>query len=267
MAIVTGGQIAKFYDSYSEIEVSFNKQVIEYTGLNPYDVFMRVASLPIPCVIYSSSLIGAKVLANLESEHFENIRKSNNKVSLRLSFKRGDDTIPRAFFIASKVTGFRPYNKTNPKTNFVSVSYTQKPPNDLIEILGTLLDTNINSKKRKEHRINIDDSALRMLGLKNRSTILRFRNKIQNAILRDLSFSGAQVLAAGPDSSFANKESVLQLSFSDLDTPLILPGKIIRTEEVGERKDITSVALLYDEPKIPLEYKTRINHFFSGKIN
>ena len=54
MAIVTSGQLAKYYESYSEIEVSFNKQVIEYTGLNPYDVFMRVTGFPIPCIIYSS---------------------------------------------------------------------------------------------------------------------------------------------------------------------------------------------------------------------
>ena len=53
MAIVTGGQIAKYYESYSEIEVSFNKQVIDYTGLDTYAVFMRVAGMPIPCVIYS----------------------------------------------------------------------------------------------------------------------------------------------------------------------------------------------------------------------
>ena len=226
---------------------------------------MRVTGFPIPCVIYSSSMIGAKALANLESEYFKKIRESNNKVSLRFSFKREDDTIPRTFFIASKATGFRPYNKMNPKTNFVNLSYTQKPPDDLIEILGTLLDTNINSKKRKEHRIIIDDITLRMLGLKNWSTILRFQTKFQNAILRDLSFSRAKVLAAGPSGSFANKESVLQLSFSDLDTPLVLPGKIVRTEEVGERRDITSVALLSEEPQIPLEYKTRINQFFSIK--
>ncbi len=265
MAIVTGSQIVKYFESYSEIDVSFNKQVIDYTGLDTYAVFMRVAGMPIPCIIYSSSMIGAKVLSNLESDHFEKIRNSNNKVSLRFSFKRKDENIPRTFFIASKVTGFRPYNKMNTKTNFVNLSYTQKPPDDLIEILGTLLDTNINSKKRKEHRIVIDDSTLRLLGLKNRSTILRFENKFQNVILRDLSFSGAKVLAAGPIGSFANKESVLQLSFSDLDTPLILPSKIIRTEKVGERKDIASVALLYEEPKIPLEYKTRINQFFSIK--
>ena len=263
MAIVTGGQIAKYFESYSEIDVSFNKQVFEYTGLNPHDVFMRVSGIPIPCIIYSSSMIGAKVLSNLESEHFDKIRDSNNKLSLRFSFKREDDTIPRTFFIASKVTGFRLYNKMNPKTNFVNLSYTQKPPDDLIEILGTLLDTNINSKKRKDHRIVIDDSTLRLLGLQKRSTILRFQNKFQNAILIDLSFSGAKVLAAGPSGSFTNKESVLQLSFSDLDTPLILPGKIIRTEKVGERTDITSVALLYEELKIPLEYKTRINQFLS----
>jgi hypothetical protein len=45
----------------------------------------------------------------------------------------------------------------------------------------------------------------------------------------------------------------------------MIPGKIVRTEEVGERKEITSAALLYEEPQVPLEYKTRINQFFSNK--
>ena len=265
MAIVTGGQKSRYYEAYSEIDVSFNRQVIQYTGLNPHDVFLRLTGSQIPCIIYSSSMIGAKVLANLETNHFEKIRESKNKVSLRFSFRREDNSIPRTFFITSKVTGFRPYDQKRSKTNFVSLSYTQKPPDDLIEILGTLLDTNINSKKRKEHRIVIDESAIRMLGLKSRSSLLRFRDGLQKAIVRDLSFTGAKVLTAGHIGAAENKASILQLGFSDLAAPILLPNRIIRTEEIGERKDITAVALLYDEPRIPLAYKTRINQFFSVK--
>jgi hypothetical protein len=265
MAIITGGQKSKYFDSYSEIDVSFNRQVIQYTGLNPHDVFLRFTESQVPCIIYSSSMMGAKVLANLEPSHFEKIRESNNKVSLRFSFRREESSISRTFFIASKVTGFRPYNQENPKTNFVSLSYTQKPPDDLIEILGTLLDTNINSKKRKEHRIIIDDIAIRMLGLKSRASLLRFRDGHQKAFLRDLSFSGAKVLTAGSIEASENKASVLQLNFSDLDSPVLVPGRVVRTEDIGERNEITSVALHYDESRIPLAYKTRINQFFSKK--
>jgi hypothetical protein len=265
MAIITGGQITKYYESYCEIDVSFNRQVISFTVLNPHDVFLRVLGLQIPCIIYSSSMAGAKVLANLDKAHFEKIRKSKNKISLRFSFKRDDNAIPRTFFIASKVTGFRPFSKDNPKTNFISLSYTQKPPNDLIEILGILLDINVNSKKRKEQRITIDDSSVRKLGLKNKSAFLRTQNRPQNAILRDLSFSGAKVFAAGSVDSFNQKVALLQLSFSDLDKPIMIPCKVVRTEEVGDRKDITAVALRFEEPSIPLEYKTKLNQFFTVK--
>jgi hypothetical protein len=122
MAIVTGGQIEKYYESYSEIDVSFNKQVIEFTGLNPYEIFMRVTGFRIPCIVYSASMIGAMVLANLESEQFEKVRESNSKVSLRFSFRREDDTVARAFFVASKVTGFRPYNQMNPSRRDIGYS-------------------------------------------------------------------------------------------------------------------------------------------------
>lgn len=263
MALVTSQQISKFYNIYKNIDVTFTKQVIEATGLNTKQIFLKCINNQWPCIIYSSSMTGAKVIANLDEPQFEQIRKANNLVSLRFSFSLADKTDPIAFFVTAKVTGYNPYNKDNPNLHFINLTYTQRPPDDLIEILGVLLEANINSKKRKEERILITVDSLRKLGFISKDVQVLIENVPRKGILRDVSFSGAKVIIIGIAKFLDQKQVVLKLQLEEQKKSLLLKGNVLRVEPVEGRKDLAAVGIQFDESSIPMEYKLIINHYLT----
>lgn len=261
MALLTGQQISRYYEQFKTIDVTFTKGVIQATNLKTNQNFLKCLGNQWPCIIYSSSMAGAKVVANLTKDFFNKIREANNIVSLRFAFNQPDKPDPLAFFIPSKITGYNPYSKEKPDLMFVTLEFTQRPAEDLIAILGQLLETNVNSKKRKEERIDITDEVQRSLGLKTKSVFLYIEGIPRKSILRDLSFSGARCVTSGIAKFLINKTVSLSLEFEDKHTPTQIPGKIVRHEEVQGRKDIIALAVLFDEGSVPMDYKMRINEY------
>ncbi|MFP4364303.1 MAG: PilZN3 domain-containing protein [Spirochaetia bacterium] len=261
MGIRTSQQIVKYYDSFKETDVTFNKGVIHATGLNAQQVYLKYIGQQLPCIIYSTSMVGAKVIANIRQDQFQKMRDANNLAALRFSFKQTDKTDPLTFFVSSKVIGFTPYSKENKSLNIISLQYTQRPPDDLIEILGKLLDANVNSKKRKEERITVTTDSLRKLGLKSKEAMIYIQGVPRKCIMRDVSFSGVKVLMIGVAKFLMEKEAFLKVETEDTRKILELKGKIVRYEPVEGRKDIAAVALNFHEDTIPMEWKLKINEF------
>lgn len=243
--------------------MSFNRQVIEYMGLITDQIFMRVLGAQFPCVLYSASMMEAKVVASLESLQFETLRSANNLVSLRFAFTRMGKSVPLSFFVTAKVTGFSPYNRKKPNINFVNLTYTQRPPDDLIRILGQLLDINVNSKKRKEERISLDEITARKLGMDTKNAVVKIEGRSIKCIIRDLSFSGAKILINSLGGSLQGKPIALELDFDDTDELITVPGRILRSENLKDREEIVTLAVQFEESGIPISYKTKINQFFS----
>ena len=109
MAITTSQQISKYYEAFKTTDVTFTKEVIQTTALQPQQIFLKCVGEQWPCVIYSASLSGAKVLASAKNSLGDRIKRANDVVSLRFSFKVSDKVDPRAFFVSGKVSGFAPY--------------------------------------------------------------------------------------------------------------------------------------------------------------
>ena len=263
MALLTSQQIARFYELFSTINVTFTKDVITGLGLIPKQIFLRCLGNQWPCIIYSTSMTQAKIIASVSTDLFEKIRDANNLVSLRFSFKGEGKKGPISFFLSGKITGFTPYSKENKALNFISLDYTQRPPDDLIAILGRLLEANITSKKRKEDRIDLSPDAIGKLGIKNKTTFIQIDGIPRKCMLRDLSFSGAKVIVPGVAKFLVNKEAKLFLEFEDVEKPVHMEGIILRYEEVSGRKDLAALAVQYDEKKTPAEYKLRLNDYFN----
>ena len=261
MPLITSKQISRYYDLFKQVEVTFNTQVIQALGLLPREVHLKCLGEIIPCIIYSSSMTVAKVLAQLGERLFQTIRDANNSVSLRFSFKLQDKANPLSFFVTAKITGYTPYSKEKPGLHFVSLTYAQKPPDDLIEMLGELLEANVNAKKRKELRLIITPQSMKGLNLDARDTVIYIDSVPRKCIIRDLSFSGAKVLIVGIAKFLINKKAVLHLPFDSPGEVIKISGKIIRSEEVEGRKDITALAILFDEEKVPISYKKHINEY------
>ncbi len=263
MALVTSQQLNRYYDLFKAIDVTFTKEVIQATGLKSQHIYLKCLGDQWPCVIYSSSLIGSKIIANTKSKLFEKIRAANSLVQLRFSFAQEDKTDPLTFFVSGKVTGYTPYSKENQDLSFINISYTQRPPDDLILVLGKLLEANINSKKRKEERIDINEDSLTKLGLVSRNAMLYIQKVPRVCILRDLSFSGAKLIIQGVAKFLVDKEAELHIELEDK-LSVTITGKIIRFESVVGRKDIAAVAMLFDETNLPMQYKMKINEYLSS---
>lgn len=261
MPVTTSQQISRYYQQYHAIEVTFTKEVIKATHLYSKQVYIKCLGYHWPCIVYSSSMAGAKVIVNITSSLRDALRKSNNMISLRFSFLQPDKSDPLAFFVSAKIAGSSPYGEKNPELSFVTINFTQRPPDDLIEILGELLDANVNSRKRSEERIVVTSDSLRKLGLGTKGALLTIEQVPRKCIIRDLSFSGAKVIIVGLAKFLVNRSAVLRLQLADDEGQIELVGTVVRFEPVEGRTDIAAFAIQFDEDKIPIKYKMRINAF------
>lgn len=262
MPITTSQQIQRFYSEYKDNDVTFTKEVIKAVNLVPKQIFFKCLGNHWPCFIFSASMSGARLLANLNELFYEQIKKSGNIIQIRFAFKREEKTDPLTFFVSAKITGFTPYGKSEKDINFINTAFTQKPPDSLIEILGCLLDATMDSQKRKEERIIITPESTRSLGLHSKESVIFIDNVPRKCLIRDLSFSGAKIIVSGIAKYLISKPALLRIGFEEQPALTELTGVILRDEEVSGRKDLTALAMRFEESKVPIEYKMRINQYF-----
>jgi hypothetical protein len=260
MALITSQKIAIYYERFKSIDVTFTKEIIQVTGLLTQHVHLKCVSDFWPCVVYSSSFEGAKVVANIKSGLIEKLKQANNMASLRFSFKNADTGNPITFFVASRMVNQAAYGDSKDVALF-TLQFTQRPPDDLIEIMGRLLDANVNSAKRKEERIPITADTQRKLKLLSRESVVFIQGVPRRCILRDISFSGAKLIMMGVAKFLVAKEAALRLDFDDPRESFLFRGKFVRAEAVEGRNDLLALAILYDEAAVPMGYKIRFNDF------
>jgi hypothetical protein len=264
MPVSTSQQISRYYDQFSNIEVTFTKEVTQAILLYPKQVYLRCLGYQWPCIVYSSSLVGARIITNITGSLNETVRKANNLVSLRFSFLQKDKPDPLSFFVSAKVTGYTPYGKNKPDLSFMSLAYTQRPPDDLIEILGELLEANVLSQKRREERVVLTVQTAAIMGIDPKECRLTIDGVPRKCIIRDLSFGGAKVILLGLAKFLVNKSAELRLPLTENQGALVIPGKVVRFDPVEGRSDIAAFALQYDEEKVPLDYKVRMNNLIKA---
>ncbi|HON13599.1 MAG TPA: PilZ domain-containing protein [Treponema sp.] len=262
MGILTSQQITKYYERYRSISVTFTKEIIHATGLVTQQVYLKCLGEAWPCVIYSTSFEEAKVIINTKSGLNGKLQQANNLVNLRYSFRISDKTDPMFFFVSCRVSGSAPYQGSQ-DISMLTLQFTQRPPDDLIEIMGRLLDANINSSKRRDERILITPDSLRKLQITAKETVIYLQGVPRRCILRDISFSGAKVIMVGVAKFITDKDVTLRLDFEDPRQSLMINGKVVRTEDVEGRKELVAVAIHYNENQVPMHYKMRINDYLS----
>ena len=262
MSIVTSQQLARYYEQYKSTDVTFNKQVASATGLVSRSVYLKIQDRQIPCIVFSSSMSSARVIASVSSVVMASLKQTNNRLALRWCFKQPDNVEPITFFVTCHPAGFTHYPVQGPDVHFVTVEFTQRPPDDLIQILGTLLDASSNAQRRKNERVIVTPETMRKLGLETREAALLVDGATVRCVLRDLSFSGAKVVATGSPEAFNGKDASLRIARGEQAAEMTLPGSIRRVEEVGGRKDILAVSIEYTGDT-PMSYKLLINSYVS----
>ncbi|MBU0929355.1 MAG: PilZ domain-containing protein [Spirochaetes bacterium] len=267
MSIATSQQLTKYYETFRAISVTYTKEVVKSTGLQPPGVFLKCLGEQWPCVIYSSSFNEAKVLAPNRQSLMERISKANNLVSVRLSFKVSDAADPLLFYISGRISGFAPYAQSNGTLQFISIQFTQRPPDDFVEIIGRMLEANVNSARRKDDRILLTPDAMRTIGLARKESTVQIDGVPRKCILRDLSFTGAKVIIMGLAKFLVGKSCKLRVDLEDPRESIMIAGKVVRYEDVEGRKDLTAIALRFDDATIPMSYKMHLNDYLGQKKN
>jgi hypothetical protein len=262
MGVVTSQKIATYFERYKSIDVTFTKEIIHVTGLITQQIYLKCLGDFWPCVVYSSSFQGAKIVANTRSGIINKLKDANNSISLRLSFKSPESDTPVTFFVSGRSMGYTPYGGSKDMALF-TIQFTQRPPDDLIEIMGRLLDANINSTKRRDERVLITVESMRKLRILSKESAVFIQGVPRRCILRDISFSGAKLIMMGVAKFLVDREAALRMDFDDPRESFLLKGKFIRSEDVESRKELVALAILFDEAHLPMGYKVRLNDYLS----
>jgi hypothetical protein len=262
MALVPKQKIIEYYERFKTIDVTYSKEIIQVSGLITNQVYLKCVGDFWPCFIYSSSFSGAKTIVGIKSGILQKLERANNTLSLRFCFKKAEKSNPVAFFVNTKSTGYIPYGNSEDMGLF-SLQFTQRPPDDLIEILGRILDANITSAKRREERIIINADNIRKLNIVSKDTVVFMQSVPRNCIIRDISFSGAKVIMMGVAKFLEGKETLLKIDFEDPKETFFVKGKFLRAEQVEGRKELVAMVILYDESTVPMGYKIRLSEFVS----
>lgn len=262
MGIVTSQQLTRYYELYRDTEVIFSKEVIKTLHMDPRQVYVKCTDSQWPCIINSTSFLGAKIIIGSKGGAYARLSKEKGTVNLRFCFSQGEKQ-PISFFVSARVQDIVPYMDSSDLA-IVNLTYIQRPPDDLIELIGRLLEANTNALRRRDERIAITEDSLRKLSLAKADAVVYIDNIPRPCIVRDISFSGAKILLLGVAQFLNQKNAVLRLEFYDPHEIISLPASIVKTDIVQGRKDIIIVCIQYDATNIPITYKLHINNYLTG---
>jgi hypothetical protein len=248
------------YEKNKNREIAFNKTMMEMTGLEPKKVFLKIKGEHTPCVIYACSLSSAKIIVHLEKSDFDKINDAKGVVNLRFSFLPRDSKSSIVFFVPSMVTGYNTFSKRDANTFLVSLDYTNRPPDDLINILGGAITIAENFEKRKDVRINVEDRIFKDIGFASVQAVALVDNIRRPCIVKNVSASGALIILSCFPKLLMGREVVLQLRTIENES-VNLHGNFVRSDEVVKRQDIHGMGVTFKESGIPLEYKVMINRY------
>jgi hypothetical protein len=263
MGVLLSQKISVYYERFKDIEVTYTKEIIQVTGLLTQQVHLKCGNDFWPCVVYTSSFEGAKVVANVKTVLLGKLHNTNNFVNLRFCFRAPGETNTVTFFVAGRVLSSAPYGNSQ-DINIFNIQFTNRPPDDFIEIMGRVLDATVNSSKRKDDRIQITAENIRKLNLVSSESTVFIENVPRRCILRDLSFSGSKIIMMGVAKFLLQKEASLRLDFNDPRISFTVKGKFVRAENVEGKKEMVALGLNFDETSIPMGFKIRLNDFLTA---
>lgn len=263
-SITTNQQINEYYNKYRENEIIFSKDIMRFLRLDPRQIYVKCAGSQWPCIINSTSFQQAKIIIGTNGGAFQQItRKDAPPVNLRFCFIESDNQ-PLIFFVTCRVTDVTPYMNSK-ELAILTLSFTQRPPDDLIYKIGSLIDANQGFIYRKEERIVLNEDTKRLLGINKKESIVYIQSVPRRCILWNLSFTGAKIIVLGVPKFLENKDCIIRLLFSDPTEIIDVKGTIVSVKTVEGRQDLVEAGIKFDENQVPLAYKMRINDFLSNR--
>lgn len=263
MGIITSQQLQNYYDFYRDKEVTYTKEVLRTLAVDPRQIYVKCNGAQWPCIINSTSFQIARIIVGTKGGAYAAMAKKDPPpVSLRFYFIQQHDQ-PISFFVTGRITDISPYRNST-ELAVITLTFTQRPPDDLIEKIGSMLEANSNAIRRKDERIIITDDAKRRMNMTRDETIIFIQNVPRRCILRDISFSGAKVILLGIEKFIQGKETILRIHFDEPDEIIQLAGHVVKTSPVEGRPEIIYACLQFDEAAVPTSYRIRINTYLTS---
>ena len=144
----------------------------------------------------------------------------------------------------------------------VTLAYTQRAPDALIERLGRIIEANVNAKRHAVEKIVLTDSIMRRIALSKKETVVFVEGVPRRCIIQNISFVGATVYIMGVASFLKNKVVTLKFEFLDPDTVIAVKGHTVGAIPLEDRKDLVSLTIDYEVQNIPMSYKLYLNRYF-----
>ena len=263
MSVATSHHISRYYDYYRDKEIVFTKANLKSLRIDPRQIYLKSNGGQWPCIINSSSLQQAKVIIGTSSGIFTTVQKNRSApISIRYCFFDQNNE-PIQFSVNCTVIDIKPFQDSN-ELALVTLSFTQRPPDDLILRIGEFIEVNENFQNRKEERIAINDNSLRLLNIPKEESYIFIAGVPRKCILKDISFGGAKAMLVGIPKFLENKAVDLRLFFIDTNEKISLPGVIKNSDFLPGRKDISIVHIEFIPDEIPMTYKFHINSYITS---
>lgn len=261
MSFATSQQINKYLEAYKDVSVTFSKEVIEVLSFDVKQASVRASGGQWPCILNSASMNGAKIICNKNSGLLQKIStQSLSNASLRFSFFDSDSKEPVSFFVNIRLVGVSDYQMED--LALVTLAYTQRAPDALIERLGRIIEANVNAKRHAVEKIVLTDSIMRRIALSKKETVVFVEGVPRRCIIQNISFVGATVYIMGVASFLKNKVVTLKFEFLDPDTVIAVKGHTVGAIPLEDRKDLVSLTIDYEVQNIPMSYKLYLNRYF-----
>jgi hypothetical protein len=262
MDVLTSQQITTYYERYKKAEIVFTKEIIEAAGLVTGQVFLKCSGELWNCIIYSFSFESVKIVVSKKAGLIQKLQDSHNFGKLNLAFANPNAKAPIAISVTSKVAGYTPY-KNSDDMIFLSLHFTNRPPDDLIVIMGRILEAHVNSalSYQKQKRIPLTVENMRELNISSREVSISIQGVSRQCILNDISFSGAQIAIIGIAKFLEDREVLLTLEFDNPKKSYSIRGRFVGSQAVEGQKEWVAMRISFDEALIPIGYKLRINDY------
>ena len=262
--MLTSEQLKIMFEKYRNSFVTFNTDVIRTTGLLIRKVSFKCQGTDNPCILYSCSMTEAKLLVPFNDTLMGDLSMAENKGSIRLVFINPEGKGELPLFIHVEITHSSVYKGGDIPTYFLTAKFKTIPPNDLIEILGTFLDNENSDEKRIHDRIAINSLTQTSLGIQPFESFLIVGHNGKKCILNEISIMSAKVLIHGTPEEYLDKEAILIIKISTLDNKGEMIGKITRADEISRQDKLLSLIIVFEQDKIPAEYKMWIGEYLEA---
>lgn len=249
--------IDRYYEELHYNVVTFTKQVCRKVGLVRGDSHIRIRGETLPCLIYSLSMERAVVILRINETAKAIMAQTMPALTLHVRFSPTKESI--SLMLDAQIEEIKEYGEKVPDTYFLALRYRRKAPNDLIKILGELIEAEKEKERRIFERINLDPQNAKKMGLSPAETFLFCQGEGKKCVLQEISVFSARVVISGHPADYEGNKAMLIMKIESAGEIGEMLGSVYSAEELGN--NLVSVVVHFDQEVIPPSYKMFIGTY------